>query len=93
MNIIIISNEKMKDIMKIVKCLKESGLLIKVVGKTTRTEAKVLRYQEICQQVKQFYELVKEQLEQATILTSPHLLLNFEIQKYYENKPEFKGVF
>ena len=44
MNIIIISNEKMKDIMKIVKCLKESGLLIKVVGKTTRTEAKVLRY-------------------------------------------------
>ena len=41
---IIISNEQMKNIMKIVKCLKESGLLIKDVRKTIRTETKVLLY-------------------------------------------------
>ena len=23
----------------------------------------------------------------------PHLLTNFEIQKYYQNKPEFNGVY
>ena len=23
----------------------------------------------------------------------PHLLTNFEIQKYYQNKPRFNGVF
>ena len=44
MNIIIISNEQMKNVMKIVKCLKESGLLIKDVRKTIRTETKVLLY-------------------------------------------------
>ena len=26
-------------------------------------------------------------------LIPPHLLTNFEIQKYYENKPRFNGVF
>ena len=24
---------------------------------------------------------------------SPHLLTNFEIQKYYQNKPKFNGVY
>ena len=36
----IISNEEMKDIMKILKSLKESGLLIKSVGKTIEIEVK-----------------------------------------------------
>ena len=36
----IISNEEMKDIMKILKSLKESGLLIKSVGKAIEIEAK-----------------------------------------------------
>ena len=27
------------------------------------------------------------------ILTSPHSLTNFEIQRYYQNEPRFKGVF
>ena len=26
-------------------------------------------------------------------LMAPHPLANFEIQKYYQNKPEFNGVF
>ena len=37
---LIISNEEMNDIMRIVKSLKESGLLIKGVGETIRMKAK-----------------------------------------------------
>ena len=37
---VIVSNEEMNDIMKIVKCLKEFGLLIKGITKTTKNEAK-----------------------------------------------------
>ena len=37
---LIVSNEEMNDIMKIVKCLKESGLLIKGITKTIKNEAK-----------------------------------------------------
>ena len=37
---LIISNKEMNDIMKIVKSLEKSGLLIKVVSKTIKTEAK-----------------------------------------------------
>ena len=38
--ILIISNEKMNNVMKIVKSLKESGLLIKSVSETIKNEAK-----------------------------------------------------
>ena len=37
---LIISNEEIKDIMKIVKSLKESGLLIKIVTETIKNESK-----------------------------------------------------
>ena len=37
---LIISNKEMNDIMKIVKSLKESGLLIKDVSETIKSEAK-----------------------------------------------------
>ena len=37
---LIILNEEMNDIIKIVKSLDESGLLIKGVSKTTKNEAK-----------------------------------------------------
>ena len=37
---LIISNEEINDIMKIVKSLEESGLLIKDVSKTIKNEAK-----------------------------------------------------
>ena len=37
---LIISNGKMNDIMKIVKSLEESGLLIKVLSETIKNEAK-----------------------------------------------------
>ena len=37
---LIISNEEMNDIMKIVKYLEESGLLIKGIAQTIKNEAK-----------------------------------------------------
>ena len=37
---LIISNEEMKDIMKIIKSLEDSGLLIKGVSETIQNEAK-----------------------------------------------------
>ena len=40
MTTLIISNEEINDIMKIVKSLEESGLLIKGVSKTIKSEAK-----------------------------------------------------
>ena len=38
---------------------------------------------------------MKTQLEMARIFnpTSPHPLVIFEIQKYYQNKPKFNGVY
>ena len=38
--ILIISNEEMNDVMKIIKSLEEFGLLIKAVSKTIKNEAK-----------------------------------------------------
>ena len=38
--VLIISNEGMGDVMKIVKSLEESGLIIKEIGKTIKNEAK-----------------------------------------------------
>ena len=74
---LIISNEEMEDIMKIVKSLEDSGLLIKGVSETIKNKAKekkedfsecyqalyVLVYWEI-------YYQVKEQLEQMKIFNS-----------------------
>ena len=40
MTTLIISNEEINDIMKIVKSLEESGLLIKGVSKTIKSDAK-----------------------------------------------------
>ena len=40
MKTFIISNEEMDDIAKVIKCLEESGLLIKVVSETIKIEAK-----------------------------------------------------
>ena len=37
---LIVSNEEMEDIMKIVKSLEESGLLIKGISETTKNKAK-----------------------------------------------------
>ena len=101
---LIISNEEMEDIMKIVKSRKESRLLIKGISETTKNEVK--------EEKGEFLGLllgtlaanalgnmltgqgtirrVKEQLELVKIF---NVTSSFEIQKYYENIPKFKGVY
>ena len=32
-------------------------------------------------------------METKKFLIPPHSLTNFEVQKYYQNKPKFNGVF
>ena len=39
---------------------------------------------------KKYEELV---MEIQKCLISPHPLTNFEIQKYYQNKPKFNGIY
>ena len=38
---------------------------------------------------KEFFQLVKERLEQSGFLMPPYLLTSFEIQKYYQNELKF----
>ena len=70
----------MKDIMKIVKSLELSGLLVKGASTTIKNEAEQKRgflsflldtlgasYWEVCYQIKDLFELVKEQLEKVRI--------------------------
>ena len=75
---LIISNEERNDIMKIVKSLEESGLLIKDVCQAIKNEAK--------KQKGRFLGMLL-----GTLV--PHPLTNFEIQKYYQNEPKFNGVY
>ena len=36
---------------------------------------------------------MKEQLELVWVLMPPHPLVNFGIQKYYQNDPKFSGAY
>ena len=78
---LIISNKKIDDIIKIVKFLEDTGFFIKGVSETSKNESKnrmedllvcykvhyVLVYKEIWEQVKELFDLVKEQIEQGRI--------------------------
>ena len=109
MTTLIISHEEMNDIMKIVKSLEKSGLLIKDVSETIKNKAK--------EQKGEFISILLGTLGasllgnllidkgtigagkdtvragQAEFLMSSHLLINFEKQKYYQNEPKFNGVY
>ena len=65
----------MEDIIKIVKSLEDSGLLLKGVTETIQNEIK--------EQKGGFLSMLLHTL--GAIL--PHLFTNFEIEKYYQNKP------
>ena len=76
----------MNDIMKIAKSLEESGLLIKGVSKTIKNGAK--------EQNGGFLRMLLGTLGASQgFLMLPHLLTNFEIQKYYQNEPKFNGSY
>ena len=102
---LIISNEEMNDIMKIVKALEESGLLVKGVSKTIKNEAK--------EKKETFSSMLLGTLGvslfayllagKGTIRAGKGTIraregtvragTNFEIQKYYQNEPKFNGVY
>ena len=74
----------MEDIMKIVKSLEESGLLIKVISETIKKEAK--------EQKMGFLSMLLGALAASILgnalpgqVTLPQTLTNFEIQKYHQN--------
>ena len=66
---LIISNEEINVIMKIVKSLEKSGLLIKPVSEAIKNEAKEQRVQGIYKQVKEQQQRVKDkvQLDQVKV--------------------------
>ena len=75
---LIISNEEIEDIMRIIRFLEESGFLIKGISGTTKNEAK--------EQTGGFLGMLLGTLGAILlrkILMPSHLLVKFEIQKYY----------
>ena len=75
---LIISNEEIEDIMRIIRFLEESGFLIKGISGTTKNEAK--------EQTGGFLGMLLGTLGAILlrkILMPSHPLVNFEIQKYY----------
>ena len=104
---LIISNEEVEDIMKIVKLLAKSELLIKAISETIKNEAKekksrflpmllaasILGNALIGQGVIRAGEGVGGRNSRSKCLIPLHRLTNFEIQKYYQNEPKFNGVY
>ena len=107
--ILIISNDEMKDIVKIVKSLEDSGLLFQGVGEAIQNEAK--------EQKGEFLSTLLGTLGArllGNILAGKgaiakrqgpginragegvmlfHPLTNFEIRKYYQNERRFNGFY
>ena len=104
-----IHNDEMDDILKIVKSLEDSGVLLKGVSETIQHEAKEQRGGFLSMLlgtlgVSLFGDVLSKGLSGwgviragegtiRTILTPPHPFTNFEIQAYYQNEPRFNGVF
>ena len=102
---LIISNEEVHDIMKIVQALEHSNILLKGVTKTIKNEAKeqkrrifkpVIRYfrsKFVRKHVSRKMNCKSWLWKRMEFLMPPHPFKNFEIQKYYENEPRFSGVY
>ena len=115
---LIISNDEMKGIIKIVKSLEDSDLLLKGVSETVQNEAKkqkgeffsmllgtlgasllgnILSVKGINRAgegvIRTGYGNKRQDHKSKMDLMPPHPLTNFEIQKYYQNKPRFNGVY
>ena len=104
---LVISNEEMNDIMKIVQALEDSNILLKGVTKTIKNETKeqkvgfirkFINRRRNCKSRGRTYiragygSSIKIK---ALILGNSllHPLTNFEIEEYYENEPRFHGVY
>ena len=105
---LIISNDEMNDIIKIVKSLEDSGVLLKGVSETIQHETK--------EQRRGFLPMLLGTLgasllgnfltggkgviradeaikKKSNLLIPFHPLTNFEIREYYKNEPRFNGVY
>ena len=105
---LIISNDEMNDIIKIVKSLEDSGVILKGVSETIQHEAKEQRggFLSILLgtlgasllgnllTVGKGVICAGEGIKKKSNLLIPfHPLTNFEISEYYENEPRFNGVY
>ena len=102
---LIISNEEVHDIMKIVQTLEDSNILLKGVTKTIKNEAKEQKRRIVKPVIRYFRsKFVRKHVsrkmtckswlwKRKEFLMPPHPFTNFEIQKYYENEPRFSGVY
>ena len=104
---LIISNEEINDIAKIVKSLEKSGILIKYVREAIKNEAKKQKegFLEILLgalgagllgvllTVKDTIRASEGKIKAGEGTIRAPSLPNFKIQKYYQNKPKFNGVY
>ena len=101
----IISNKEMNDIIKIVQALEVHNILLRGVTKTIRNKTKEQKERFLTMWLGTLGAslfgnlLLGKRIVRAGsgkkmgFLMLSHPLTNFEIQKYYENKPRFNGVF
>ena len=103
-----VSNEEMEDIMKKVKSLEETGLLIKGISETIKSEAKEQKVRFLSMLLGTLAASIlgnalsgrgvirerrRNNKSRSKLLMPSHPLTNFEIQKYYQNEPKFNGVY
>ena len=104
---LIISNDEMNDIIKIVKSLEDSGVILKGVSETIQHEAKEQRGGFLSMLLGTLGASLLGNLltggkgviragegkKKSNLLIPLHPLTNFEISEYYENEPRFNGVY
>ena len=105
---LIISNDEMNDIIKIVKSLEDSGVILKGVSEIIQHEAKEQRggfpsmllgtlgaslLGNLLTGGKGVTRAGEGIKKKSNLLIPFHPLTNFEISEYYENEPRFNGVY
>ena len=92
---LIISNEEMNDLMKIVQALEESNILLKGVTRTIKNETKAQKGGFLSMLLGSLGASLLGNLLAGKGIARAGLgnLTNFEIQRYYQNEPRFNGVY
>ena len=105
---LIISNDEINDIIKLVKSLENSGVLLKGVSETIQHETKEQRggflsillgtlgaslLGNLLTGGKAVIRAGEGIKKKSNLLISFHPLTNFEISEYYENEPRFNGLY
>ena len=106
---LIIPNDEINDIVKIVKSLENSGVLLKGVSKTIQHEAKDQRAGFLSMLLGTLGAFLLGNLlsdgkgvtragegikkKKSNLLIPFHPLTNFKISEYYKNEPRFNGVY